>query len=104
MSAMLAAVKIGIFYNLDNDQKIFNSDKLTQKLNELMMKAVDTEESRGLTYVLKNKECKRRFSEKTKCFKSPVLVVYRATPDLKHKFTCALRQSKANLAVTGKFR
>lgn len=65
------------------------------------MEAVDTEEGRGVTYVFKNKECKRRFSDKTNGLKSRVLVVYRATPELKHKFTCALRQSKAIVAVTG---
>ena len=101
MSAMLAAVKMGIFDNLDNDQNVFSPDQLTEELNELMMEAVDTEEGRGLTYVFKNKECKRRFSDKTNGLKSRVLVVYRATPDLKHKFTCALRQSKAIVAVTG---
>jgi Ca2+ transporting ATPase len=63
-----------------------------------MKEAEDTEEGRGKTYVFINKECKKRFS---KDIKKNVLLVYRATPELKHMFTCALRQAGSTIGVTG---
>lgn len=65
------------------------------------MPTEDHEEGRGVTYVFRNKECKKRFTNRNDGLKARVLVVYRATPVLKHMFTCALRQSGAIVAVTG---
>lgn len=75
-----------------------SSDDLLNQLRPLMKEDDDREEGRGKTYVFINKECRKRFS---KDIKKNVLLVYRATPELKHMFTCALRQAGSTIGVTG---
>ena len=58
----------------------------------------DEDEGRGVTYVFKNPECRTWFR---KNIKKKVAFVYRATPELKHIFTAALRNSDAIVGVTG---
>ena len=100
-AAMIAAVKLGLFEDPNDDEFVISSKELEEQLDELLQSSVDEAEGRGLTYIFKNKDCKRRFTDKDVGLKNKVLVVYRATPSLKHKFTCALRNTGAVVAVTG---
>jgi len=98
VSAMYAAIKMGMLDDLNQDEFVFSSDQVLAELNTLLKETEDLDEGRGKTYVFQNQECLTRFR---KTLKKKVLIVYRATPELKHKLVCALRQSKSIVAVTG---
>lgn len=100
-SAMIAATKLGLFDNPNDDEFAIDGAELEKQLDDLLMEKNDESEGRGVTYGFKNKECKKRFTDRNDGLKNKVLVVYRATPSVKHKFTCALRSSGAVVAVTG---
>lgn len=63
-----------------------------------MKESEDKEEGRGKSWVFKDRSCRKRFNES---IKAQVVLVYRATPLVKHMFTCALRQSGSTIGVTG---
>ena len=97
-SLMSAAVKIGMVDDYRDVRNCFEGQQVLQQLKELMDETEDAQEGRGKTYKFKNPECKKRFRKE---LKQSVIFVYRATPELKHMFTAALRMSSAIVGVTG---
>lgn len=77
---------------------MMDGDQLKQQLLTWMEEAEDTEEGRGKTWVFKNVESKKKFKRDVK---KHMLLVYRATPALKHMLVCALRGTDAVVGVTG---
>lgn len=100
-AAMIAACKIGLFADPNDDEFAISSSDLEKQLDDLLVEKNDEAEGRGVTYTFRNTECKKRFTDRNEGLKNRVLVVYRATPQVKHKFTCALRATGAVVAVTG---
>ena len=98
MSVQSAAIQIGLMTHLNETEFVRSSEVLEGLLKPLMREAVDTEEGHGKTWVFKDKAARRNFNDN---IKSQVILVYRATPDLKHMFTCALRQCGSTIGVTG---
>ena len=98
MSVQSAAIQIGLMTHLNETEFVRSSEVLEGLIRPLMIESTDTDEGRGKTWVFKDKASKRKFNND---IKSSVVLVYRATPDLKHMFTCALRQTGSTIGVTG---
>lgn len=100
-SAVSAAVSIGILQSLDQEEGVVNSEELQVALDELLIEVEETEregENRGKTWAFKNKESEKAFRTG---LKRNVVVVYRATPRVKHMFAAAIRMSGSPCGVTG---
>lgn len=97
MNVMCTAKRLGFTDDLYDDTICMPADDLLAQLEDLMIEVEDTEEGRGKTFTFRNKESKSRFKK----MKNNVVLVYRATPKLKHMFVCAFRQSNSTIGVTG---
>ena len=84
--------------HLNETEFVRSSDALEAMLRPLMKESEDKEEGRGKTWVFKDKASKKKFNEN---IKSQVVLVHRASPQLKHMFTSALRQCGSTIGVTG---
>lgn len=98
MAVMTTAVQIELAEDLYETDFCHKGSDVMEALAPLMKEVEDEDEGRGKSYDFINAECMKRFKRD---LKKSVMVVYRATPELKHMFTCALRKSKACVAVTG---
>ena len=95
---MSIATQAGILSDVNDNQYVQNGADVLQQLRPLMMESEDQDEGRGKSFVFRNSECKKAFRNN---IKKTVLLVYRATPELKHMFVAALRNSNSTVAVTG---
>ena len=84
--------------SIEDEEDVMSGSDLIKLLKGNMERKLDTEEGRGETWVFKNSEAKTQFKKQ---IKKKVCFVYRATPELKHLFTAALRQSDSIVGVTG---
>lgn len=98
MAVMTTAVQIDLAEYLEETDFCMSGADVLAALKPLMMEVEDEDEGRGKSFDFKNTECMKRFK---KDIKKTVMIVYRASPELKHMFTCALRRVKATVAVTG---
>lgn len=97
-SVMSTATQLDLCSDMSDDTFCFDGAQVLAELRGLMKMTEDTEEGRGKTWVFETLEAKKTFRSS---LKKNVIMVYRATPDLKHMFTAALRQSKSTVGVTG---
>ena len=95
-SVLAVADKLG-FDSTSNPEICMESAELLAQLKQMMDTKEDLDEGRGLTYKFKSKDAKNKFKK----IKNKLSIVYRATPELKHMLTCALRQSGSMVGVTG---
>lgn len=95
---MSIATQAGIVSDVNDEQYVHNGDEVLSQLRPLMKESEDKEEGRGKTWIFNNGECKKAFRNN---IKKTVLLVYRASPLLKHMFVAALRNSNSTVAVTG---
>ena len=98
MAVMSTAVHIELADDLYETDFCHSGEDVLNSLRPLMTEVEDEDEGRGRSFDFVNSESMKRFKRD---LKKSVMIVYRATPELKHMFTCALRKSKACVAVTG---
>lgn len=98
MAVMTTAVQIELADDINEGEFCHSGADIMALLRPLMKECEDDDEGRGKSYDFINSESMKRFKRD---LKKSVMVVYRASPELKHMFTCALRKSKACVAVTG---
>ena len=98
----LAVIQAGIALGMKEDPKdednCMDGQVLLDLLKQNMEEAEDHEEGRGITWVFKNTEAKTWFKKQ---IRKKIVFVYRASPELKHIFTAALRNSGQVTGVTG---
>jgi len=92
------AVQLNMKDSIDDLDNVMSGAELLQLLKDKMDMTQDEDEGRGATWVFKNPECKTWFKKQ---IKRKVVFVYRVTPELKHIFTAALRNSDSIVGVTG---
>jgi len=97
-SVMSTATQLDLCSDMNDDQFCYDGEKVLAELKGLMKMTEDTEEGRGKTWAFETLEAKKTFRN---TLKKNVIMVYRATPELKHMFVAALRQSKSTVGVTG---
>ena len=98
LAVISTAITLGMKEDRQDEDDVMEGNTLLELLKQNMQEADDEEEGRGKTYVFKNNEAKSWFKKQ---IKKRVCFVYRATPELKHIFTAALRQSDSIVGVTG---
>ena len=98
LAVISTAITLGMKEDRQDEDDVMEGNTLLELLKQNMQEAEDEDEGRGKTYVFKNNEAKSWFKKQ---IKKKVCFVYRATPELKHIFTAALRQSDSIVGVTG---